>query len=101
MISPKSPIQLIEEIIRAKTALHLRLVAYRNEGEVEIGGKKVSDMIAEVDAGIPGYEQLLVYFKNKVAADLMAAELGDEPEPPEKKDEALLAGSILAAPERR
>ena len=101
MRSPKSPIQLIEEIIRAKTALHLRLAAHRNDGEVEIGGKNVSDMIAEVDAGIPGYEQMLVYFKNKVAAEVMAAELGDELEQPEKKDEGQLAGSIVAAPARR
>jgi len=101
MRSPKSPIQLIEEIIRAKTALHLRLAAHRNDGEVEIGGKNVSDMIAEVDAGIPGYEQMLVYFKNKMAADVMAAEVGDEPEPPKKTDEGQLAGSIVAAPALR
>ena len=101
MRSPKSPIQLIGEILRAKTALHLRLVAQRNEGDVDIGGKKISDMIAEVDAGIPGYEQLLVYFKNKMAAEIMAAEVNDEPEPPEKKDDARLAGSIVASPSRR
>ena len=101
MRSPKSPIQLIEEIIRAKTALHLRLAAHRNDGEVEIGGKNVSDMIAEVDAGIPGYEQMLVFFKNKMAADVMAAEANDEPEQSEKKDEGQLAGSIVAAPARR
>jgi len=101
MRSPKSPIQLIEEIIRAKTALHLRLVAHRNDGEVEIGGKNVSDMIAEVDAGIPGYEQLLVHFKNKMAAEVMAAEVGEEPEPRAKRDEGQLAGSIVAAPARR
>lgn len=97
MRSPKSPIQLIEEILRAKTALHLRLAAQRNEGEVEIGGKKVSDMIAEVDAGIPGYEQMLVYFKNKMAADIMVAEAGDEPEQPPKKDEEPLVGQTIAA----
>ena len=97
MSSPKSPIQLIEEIIRAKTALHLRLAAQRNDGEVEIGGKKVSDMIAEVDAGIPGYEQMLVYFKNKMAAEIMAAEAGDEPEHPEKKDEERLVGQTITA----
>jgi hypothetical protein len=94
---PKSPIQLIEEILRAKTALHLRLVAQRNEGDVEIGGKKVSDMIAEVDAGIPGYEQMLIYFKNKVAADIMAAEVSDEPELPEKKDDGRLAVQTITA----
>jgi hypothetical protein len=97
MRSPKSPIQLIEEIIRAKTALHLRLAAQRNDGEDEIGGKKVSDMIAEVDAGIPGYEQMLVYFKNKMAADIMAAEVNDEPEQPAKKDEEPLVGQTIAA----
>ncbi len=83
----KSPIQLIEEIIRAKTALHLRLVAHRNDGETDIGGKSVDDLIAEVDAGIPGYERMLVYFKNKVAAEVMAsAEADGEPEHPQKKD---------------
>lgn len=77
----KSPIQLIEEIIRAKMALHLRLVAHRNDGEMDIGGKSVDDLIAEVDAGIPGYERMLVYFKNKIAAEVMAsAEADDESE---------------------
>ena len=79
----KSPIQLIEEIIRAKMALHLRLVAHRNDGEMDIGGKSVDDLLAEVDAGIPGYERMLVYFKNKVAAEVMAsADADDEPEQP-------------------
>lgn len=67
----KSPIQLIEEIIRAKMALHLRLVAHRNDGEMDMGGKSIDDPIAEVDAGIPSYERMLVFFKNKVAAELM------------------------------
>ena len=79
----KSPIQLIEEIIRAKMALHLRLVAHRNDGEMDIGGKSVDDLLAEVDAGIPGYERMLVYFKNKVAAEVMAsADAEDEPDQP-------------------
>jgi hypothetical protein len=78
----KSPIQLIEEIIRAKMALHLRLVAHRNDGEMEIGGKSVDDLIAEVDAGIPNYERMLVFFKNKAAAEVMAsAEADAEPKP--------------------
>jgi hypothetical protein len=64
-------------------ALHLRLVAHRNDGEMYIGGKSVDDLIAEVDAGIPGYERMLVYFKNKVAAEVMAsAEADDESEHP-------------------
>lgn len=75
--SMKSPIQLIEEIIRAKMALHLRLVAHRNDGEVEIGGKNVDDLIAEVDAGIPNYERMLVFFKNKAAAEVMASAEAD------------------------
>jgi hypothetical protein len=74
----KSPIQLIEEIIRAKMALHLRLVAHRNDGEMEIGGKSISDMLAEVDAGIPSYERMLVHFKNKVAAEVMASAAADD-----------------------
>ena len=53
----KSSMQLIEEIIRAKTALHLRLVAHRNEGKVEIGGKLIDELIAEVDAGLLSYER--------------------------------------------
>jgi len=70
-------IQLIEEIIRAKMALHLRLVAHRNDGEMEIGGKSVDDLIAEVDAGIPNYERMLVFFKNKAAAEVMASAEAD------------------------
>jgi len=74
----KSPIQLIEQIIRAKMALHLRLVARRNDGEMEIGGKSVDDLIvAEVDAGIPNYERMLVFFKNKAAAEVMASAEAD------------------------
>ncbi|HZP09325.1 hypothetical protein [Methyloceanibacter sp.] len=77
----KSPIQLIEEIIRAKTALHLRLVAHRNAGEAEIGGRCINELIAEVDEGIPRYERMLVYFKNKLAAEIMvSAEADGEPE---------------------
>jgi hypothetical protein len=87
MKSPKSPIQLIEEIIRAKMALHLRLVACRNDGEMDIGGKSIYDLIAEVDEGIPAYERMLVYFKNKVAAEVMSSGAVDsEPEQPQEDD---------------
>ena len=81
----KSPIQLIEEIIRAKMALHLRLVAHRNDGEMEIGGKSVDDLIAEVDAGIPNYERMLVFFKNKAAAEVMASAEADGEAKPYKR----------------
>jgi hypothetical protein len=69
----KSPIQLIEQIIRAKMALHLRLAASRNGGQEEIGGRRIDDMIAEVDAGLARYEQILVCFKNEIAAEAMMA----------------------------
>ena len=49
--SMKTSIYLIEQIIRAKTALHLKLVAHRKDGKVEIGGARIDDLIAEVDAG--------------------------------------------------
>lgn len=67
----KSSTQLIEEIIRAKTALHLRLAADRNGGKLEVGGRRIDDLIAEVDAGIASYEQILVLFKNETAAAVM------------------------------
>ena len=56
----KTSIHLIEQIIRAKTALHLKLVAHRNGGKVEIGGGRVDDLLAEVDAGLSSYERMLV-----------------------------------------
>jgi hypothetical protein len=78
----KSSIQLIEEIIRAKTALHLRLATDRNGGKHEVGGRHIDDLIAEVDAGLSSYEQMLVLFKNETAAEIMMASVewdaGDE-----------------------
>ena len=67
----KSSMQLIEEIIRAKMALHLTLVAHRNGGKVDIGGKLIGELIAEVDAGLASYERMLVFEKNEVAAAVM------------------------------
>ena len=64
----KTSIYLIEQIIRAKTALHLKLVAHRKDGKVEIGGGRIDDLIAEVDAGRARYERMLVLFKNEIAA---------------------------------
>jgi hypothetical protein len=69
----KSSTQLIEEIIRAKTALHLRLAADRNGGKLDVGGKCIVELITEVDAGISRYEQTLVLFKNEEAAAVMMA----------------------------
>jgi hypothetical protein len=69
----KSSIQLIEEIIRAKTALHLRLAADRSGGKLEVGGRRIDDLIAEVDAGLSSYERALVLFKNEAAAAVMMA----------------------------
>lgn len=62
---------MIEEIIRAKTALHLKLVGYRSGGKVDIGGGHIDDLIAEVDAGLSRYERMLVLFKNEIAAAAM------------------------------
>jgi hypothetical protein len=69
----KTSIHLIEQIIRAKTALHLKLVAHRNGGKVDIGGGRIDDLLAEVDAGLSNYEQMLVRFKNEIAAEIMAS----------------------------
>jgi hypothetical protein len=69
----KTSIHLIEQIIRAKTALHLKLVAHRKDGKVEIGGARIDDLIAEVDAGRSRYERMLVLFKNEIAAAVMAS----------------------------
>lgn len=71
----KSAVQLIEEIIRAKTALHLRLAANRNGGQHEVGGRAIEDLIAEVDAGLSSYERTLVLFKNEAAASIMMASI--------------------------
>ena len=77
----KSPVELIEQIIRAKMALHLRLAAASRNGEQdEIGGRRIDDMIAEVDAGLLRYEQMLVCFKNERAAAAMMAAAGMDAE---------------------
>ncbi len=80
----KTSIKLIEQIIRAKTALHLKLIAHRNDGKVDIGGGSIDDLLAEVDAGLSGYERMLVRFKNEVAAAIM--ESADAEQAPPKKD---------------
>ena len=67
----KTSIQLIEKIIRAKTALHLKLVAQRNDGKVDVGGGHIDDLLAEVDAGLLRYERMLVLYKNEMAAEVM------------------------------
>ena len=75
----KTSVQLIEQIIRAKTALHLTLVAERNGGKVDIGGGHVDDLLKEVDAGLSRYEWMLVLFKNEIAAARMEAEAAEAP----------------------
>ncbi len=69
----ETSIHLIEQIIRAKTALHLKLVAHRKDGKVDIGGQRIDDLLAEVDAGLSSYERMIVLFKNEVAAAVMAS----------------------------
>ena len=67
-------IQFVEKIIRAKLALHLTLVAFRNDGKLDIGGGSIDDLLAEVDAGLARYERMLVLFKNEVEAEVMEAD---------------------------
>jgi hypothetical protein len=67
----KTSIQLIEQIIRAKTALHLKLVAHRNGGKLDGGGGHIDDLLAEVDAGLSRYDRMLVLFKNEIAVAVM------------------------------
>lgn len=68
----------MSKIIRAKTALHLKLVADRNSGKVDIGGRSINYLIAEVDVGISSYERMLIYFKNEIAAEVMASSTEDD-----------------------
>ena len=76
----KSSIQLIEDIIRAKTALHLKLLAHRNRGKVNIGGARIDDLIAQVDAGISNCECMIVLFKDELATEAMEATEADAEE---------------------
>jgi hypothetical protein len=78
----KTSVQLIEQIIRANTALHLTLVAERKGGKVDIGGGRIDDLLTEVDTGLSRYERMLVLFKNEIAAALMEA---DAPETPARE----------------
>jgi hypothetical protein len=70
----KSPSQLLEQIIRAGTALHLKLVAERNAGKPDIGGRAIDAMIDEVDQGISSAERMLVFFRNEEAAEVMVSD---------------------------
>jgi hypothetical protein len=79
----KTSMQLIGQIIRAKTALHLKLVAQRKDGKVDIGGGRIDDLLAEVDAGLSSYERMLVFYKNEIAAAVMASSMDAELAPPE------------------
>ena len=39
--------------------------------KVDIGGGRIDDLLAEVDAGISSYERMLVRYKNEIAALVM------------------------------
>ena len=77
----KTSVQLIEKIIRAQTALHLKLVARRNSGKFDIGGASVDDLIERVGAERSSYEWRLVLFKNEIAAAVMEAAADLEADP--------------------
>ena len=48
----QTSIKIIEQIIRAKTALHLKLVPLRKDSKVDIGGTRIDDLIADVVLGL-------------------------------------------------
>ena len=64
----RSSIELLEEIIRDLTAVHLKLIHHRGDGRNTIGGVAIDEMIAEVDADIRNREQMLACFKAELAA---------------------------------
>jgi hypothetical protein len=53
------------------------LVAHRNGGKVDIGGGRIDDLLAEVDAGLLNYERMLVRYKNEIAAAVMESAEAD------------------------
>ena len=77
----KTSIQLIEKIIRAHTALQLKLVARQNDGKSDIGGASIDDLIARVGAERSRYDWMLVLFKNEIAAAVMEAAADLEADP--------------------
>ena len=96
----KTSIHIIEQIIRAETALHLKLVALRKGGKVEIGGARIDDLIAEVGVRLRRSEWMLVLFKNELFATVMEAEAAgfSEPEISSRRTEPLAAnGSMVGA----
>ena len=95
----KTSIHIIEQIIRAETALHLKLVAFRKDGKVEIGGARTDDLIAEVGVRLRRSEWMLVLFKNELFATVMEAEAAgfSEPEISSRRTQPLAAnGSSVA-----
>ena len=64
----KSSIQLLEEIVRNLTAMHLKLIHHRSAGKITIGGVPIDELIAEIDAGILNRQHMLACFKAEAAA---------------------------------
>ena len=73
----KTSIQLIEQIIRANTALHLKLVGRRNRGKFDIGGRLIDDLLTDVDDKLLSYERMRIRFMNEVAAAVMESADGE------------------------
>ena len=61
-------IQLLEEIVRDLTAMHLKLIHHRSAGKIAIGGMPIDELIAEIDAGILNRQHMLACFKAEAAA---------------------------------
>jgi hypothetical protein len=74
----RSSIQLLEEIIRDLTAMHLKLVHHRNAGKTTIGGVSTDELIAEIDSGIASRERMLACFKAELTAGPPASQAAED-----------------------
>jgi hypothetical protein len=63
----RSSIQLLEEIVRDLTTMHVKLIHHRNAGRKTIGGMPIDEMVAEIDRGIRNREHMLACFKAELA----------------------------------
>ena len=63
----RSSMQLLEEIVRDLTALHLKLIHHRDAGRNTIGGMPIDEMISEIDGDIRNREHILACFKAELA----------------------------------
>ena len=70
----KSPTELLDQMMRAGTALHLKLLAQRKAGKPDIGGREIDGMIEDVDQVLASSAKMLNFFRNEDAARIMMAD---------------------------